>query len=233
MAENGLGPKLGMLAAAAVGIVIIAGLFYTGPSAPPIHTAPPATVAATPAAAPASVAASPNIDLQCLVNHIERPLAPFHFSFKKNTQAINADWEADITPNAINGTVADSTGTRPIHGIWTDRSSWGAAVSTITAPISGPASAIALVRDSSATTRAGTEKVNGAAAVKYIIDTAYDTSADASTMGNILGPGGFIRGTAWVTKDGCPVKFVLDTQMNLPDGGVESQHYESNVTQGR
>ncbi|MFZ0638631.1 MAG: hypothetical protein WAN33_10550 [Candidatus Acidiferrales bacterium] len=50
-------------------------------------------------------------------------------------------------------------------------------------------------------------------------------------IGSLLGQGGFVKGTVWVTKDGCPVKLVLDSQMNLPGGNGEKQHYESNVTQ--
>jgi hypothetical protein len=93
-----------------------------------------------------------------------------------------------------------------------------------------PASTVALVNNSSATTRAGTEKVNGEDTIKYSIDTTSATPSDASLIKNVMGPGGFIKGTAWVTADGCPVKFVIDQEQHLRNGTVETIHYEEAMT---
>lgn len=171
----------------------------------------------------------PGISLQCEADYIQNAPAPFHWSFKKVvTPETNADWEADVTPDAIGGTLIDSSGTRAIHGSRSDTTSWNTSVLILTGPL--PASTFSLVNNSSATERAGTETVNGVDTVKYVIDTANDTPTEASLVRTILGPNGFVKGAAWVTRDGCPVRFVLDVEQHNQDGTVEKEHYEENVT---
>jgi hypothetical protein len=92
--------------------------------------------------------------------------------------------------------------------------------------IGGMASAIALVRNSSATVREGLEKVNGYDAIKYSIDTARGNDSEKSLYQSVLGTGGFQKGTAWVTAQGCPVKLVMDSELHGKDGSVEKIHYE-------
>ena len=189
-----------------------------------------------PAKAAASVASisesdNPGINLQCAAEHIQKAPAQFHWSFKKAvTPDTNADWEADVTQDAIAGTLVDSSSTRPIHGSRLDKTSWNTAVMILTAPL--PASTFALVSNSSATMRAGTEIANGVNATKYTIDTSQETPADASLIRTVLGPGGFVKGSAWVTRDGCPVKFAIDVEQHNKDGSLDDkEHYELNVTQ--
>ena len=228
MPDRGLGPKLGVAAAAIVGIFVLVSLFFAnnattpqpGPAAPINVPVKPSGVAAN----------DPNINLQCLVQHVERATAPFHLSYKKTTQATNSDWETDITPNSINGTLVNGAGSQAIHGVRADGASWGAAVAQVTTPISGSTSTFGLVRNTSATVRTGEQKIGGQDAVEYTIDTGRATSVDAPAIDSVLGQGGFIKGKAWVTKDGCPVKFVLDAEMHLPDGSVEKEHYEEAVS---
>jgi hypothetical protein len=227
MPDTGLGPKLGVVAAAVVGIFILAGLFYKSSTNPPPSPAMPLNI---PVKATGVAADDPNINLQCLVDHVQQAPAPFHLSYKKATQATSSDWETDITPNAINGTIVDGTGTQAIHGDRANGASWGKAVAQVTTPIAGSRSTFALVRNTSATTRAGKDTVNGQSTIEYTIDTGRDTAVDAAAINSLLGSGGFIKGTAWVTKDGCPVKFVLDAEMHMPDGSVEKEHYEEAVT---
>lgn len=181
------------------------------------------------AAAMSSGSSDPRINLQCAADNIQKAPAPFHWSFKKIvTPDMNADWEADVTAEVIGGTLIDSSGTRVIHGTLSDRTSWNTAVMILSGPL--PASTFALVNHSSGIVRAGSENVNGQDTIKYKIDTALDSSADASLIHSVLGAAGFIKGTAWVTSSGCPVKFILDVEQHNQDGTVGREHYEENVT---
>lgn len=172
---------------------------------------------------------NPRVDLQCAAGRIQNAPAPFHWSLKKAvTPDTNTDWEADVTADAIAGTVTDSSGTRAIHGTRSDQTSWNTAVMILTAPL--PASVFALVNNSSGIVRAGRENMNGQDTVKFKIDTSEDTQADASLIHNVFGAGGFVKSTAWVTSKGCPIKFLLDVEQHNQDGTVEKEHYEENVT---
>lgn len=181
--------------------------------------------------APARVASdNPGINLQCDADRIRKAPAPFHWSYGKIVPPLtNADWEADITPDSITGTFMDSSGKRAIHGLRSDGTSWNTAVSLLTAPL--PASTFALVTNSPATVRAGPENVNGENTIKYAIDTTRATGGEAGLIKSVLGSNGFIKGAAWVTREGCPVKFVLDVAQHNADGTVRKEHYEANVTQ--
>ncbi len=188
-----------------------------------------ATVGAT-SATSSSSSDNPGIDLQCAADRIQKAPTPFHWSFKKVVPPMtNADWEADVTPDSIAGTLIDSSGTRAIHSVRSDSTSWNTAVLVLTGPL--PASTFALVNNSSATVRAGSENVNGENTIKYAIDTSLDTPTDASLIRSVLGANGFVKGSAWVTRAGCPVKFVLDVEDHFKDGTVQKEHYEANVTQ--
>ena len=193
------------------------------------HGRPAEPAAATATAAATAASDNPGIDLQCVANHIGKAPAPFHWSYKKKVIGLSdADWEAEVTPDSIAGTFIDSSGTHSIHGARSDGTSWNTAVMILTGPL--PASTFALVNNSSATVRAGTQDINDRHAIRYSIDTSQDTPADASLIRSVLGVGGFIKGTAWVTAEGCPVSFSLDVEQHNQDGTVEREHYEENVT---
>lgn len=182
----------------------------------------------TTAARPAN-SDNPGINLQCLADRLRKAPAPFHWSFKKIvTPDTNADWEADVTTDAIGGTLIDGSGTRAIQGSRSDATSWNTAVLILTGPL--PTSTLSLVENSSATKRAGPENVNSVNAIKYAIDSSRDTAAEASLIRSVLGPKGFVKGQAWVTGDGCPVRFVLDAEQHNRDGTVEKGHYELNLS---
>lgn len=184
------------------------------------------------AGAPSAAAGSDHaeIDLQCAAERIRKAPAPFHWSYKKEVIGLSAvDWEADITPDSIAGTSIDSSGTRAIHAARSDNTSWNTAVLTLTGPL--PASTFALVNNSSAIVRDGIENENGQNAIKYTIDTTHATGGETNLIKSVLGANGFIKGTAWVTPQGCPVKFVLNVEQHNNDGTVERQHHEANVTQ--
>lgn len=189
-----------------------------------------ASVPATMVAVAAQKSDVPGINLQCDVNHIRNAPAPFHWSFKKvATPDTNADWEANITQDSIAGAYIGASGARAIHAARSDATAWNTASLALTGPL--PASAFALVNHSSAIVRAGAENVNGENTIKYTIDTSRDAPADASLIRNVLGVNGFIRGSAWVTPGGCPVRFVLDVEQHNGDGTVQKERYEANVTQ--
>jgi hypothetical protein len=72
--------------------------------------------------------------------------------------------------------------------------------------------------------------VNGYRTIHYSIDTARFDSAERGILGPTLGPGGFEKGDAWVTSDGCPAKLVLDSEMHNRDGSLlETIHYEESM----
>ena len=182
----------------------------------------------TSAARPAN-SDNPGINLQCLADQLRKAAAPFHWSFKKVvTPDTNADWEADVTADAIGGTLIDGSGTRAIQGSRSDATSWNTAVLILTAPL--PTSTFALVDNSSATKPAGSENANSVNAIRYAIDTSQDTPAEASLIQSVLGPNGFVKGAAWVTREGCPVKFTLNVEQHNHDGTIQKEDYELNLS---
>lgn len=216
----------GCILLAAVCLICLAFGCNNAPSRSPLGASTPAPLTA---AAPPSNRDGPGINLQCTAERMQNAPAPFHWSFKKIVSPdTNADWEADVTADAIDGTFIDSSGTRAIHGARSDQTSWNTAVMLLWAPL--PASAFALVNNSSGVARAGRENMNGQDTLKLRIDTSEDTQADASLIHSLLGADGFVKGRAWVTSTGCPIKFVLDVEQHNRDGTSEREHYEENVT---
>lgn len=218
---------LWLLASPAVALLLTVTFACNHRSAHQGQRDPQEMAARTAAASPRSEGVE--INLQCDADRIRNAPAPFHWSFRKTVPPLtSADWEADVTPNSIAGTVIDSSGTHAIHGARPDSTSWDTAVMILAEPL--PTSAFALVNNSSGIERAGTESVNGQDTIKYTIDTSHDTAADASLIRSVLGAAGFIKGAAWVNARGCPVKFVLDVEQHNNDGSVQKEHYEASVT---
>lgn len=92
--------------------------------------------------------------------------------------------------------------------------------------VSGAATTFVLINGTSAKSREGDEKVNGYDAIRYSEDTARGTAMENVLYRSTLGPGGFEKGAVWVTSNGCPVKFIVDSEMHLNDGSVQKDHYE-------
>jgi hypothetical protein len=222
-----MGMKLGAGVAAVIGVAIVANVAKKS-SKTPVATAQVAA-RTTAQSAPGTAADGPGINLECVPDQIRAAPAPFHYSFKKDTTSMGpVSIEADVSSDTISGTTVDTAGTRPIQGMRTDSSSWNLAVLVVGGPL--PASTFALVNNSSARSFAGPDGVDGFDTVKYVFDTANDTTADAGLINSVMGPGGFIKGNVWVTRDGCPVKFALDGEMHLKDGSVDKEHYELAIT---
>jgi len=95
-----------------------------------------------------------------------------------------------------------------IHGVRSDADSWQSAWMNLGA-ISGLASSFSLVRNSDSNLREGTEHINGFDAIRYSVDTTRATGVETGLYRATLGPGGFEKGTVWVTSQGCPVKLSL------------------------
>jgi hypothetical protein len=168
------------------------------------------------------------IDLNCVMDHIQNPPEAFHYSYLK--QSSNpVEEQADITPQTIDGSFKNSSAARPLHGVRSDPQSWQSAWSGLMG-ISSMSSAIAVIRSSSAITRQGSEKMNGYDTVKYSIDTVHADPVEQGLYRTVFGAGGFEKGTAWVTSEGCPVKLVLDEELHGNNGNVENVHYEVAMT---
>jgi hypothetical protein len=176
----------------------------------------------------AASATDTSLDLNCVIDHIQNPTDSFHYSYKKTGDNL-VDEEADITPQLIDGSFTNGSGTHPVHSAKTDSGGWQMAWSGLMG-ISGMSSTIALVNHSSAMLRQGPESVNGYDAVKYSVDTTQTSGADASLYKATLGDGGFEKGTIWVGAGGCPVKLSLDSEMHLNNGSVDKVHYEESMT---
>jgi hypothetical protein len=176
------------------------------------------------AVTPPDSGTGPGIDLNCVYDHIVNPPESFHYSYKKISD-YPVTQEADITPETIDGSFTNAGGTHPVHGVKSDQQSWSGALAGMTA-VSGMSSTIAIVNHSSAMVKEGTEKVNGYDTVKYSIDTSRATTAEVGLYKATLGDGGFEKGEAWVTAQGCPVKLSLDSQSVLHNGQVDKQHYD-------
>jgi hypothetical protein len=173
-------------------------------------------------AATAKISAEPDIDLNCVINHIQNPPESFHYAFK--TESDNA-WveEADVTPQQIDGTFSNNSVSTPqqFHGTPRETSSNLMAIGRM-------ASLFATVHNTSAVVNEGEERgVNSYDTVKYSIYTARATASERGLYNSILGPGGSEKGTVWVTSQGCPVRIVLDEELHAKDGSLAGKsHYE-------
>ena len=181
-------------------------------------------------AAPAQNAKGPGINLNLVVARLQKPPDSFHYSLKKTGQPDFTDDEADVTPEVIDGTFTTNASnvnkppiTGKVHAVSSNQDDWGFAVGSL-GGIMGLAGAGGFIDESAV--REGTEQVNGYDTTKYSVDT---TRLDASQTSIMLGAGSLIKGTAWVTSDGCPVKMTLDEELHQTDGSVRKTHYEEDI----
>lgn len=171
--------------------------------------------------------ADPGIDLHCVMDRLQNPNESFHYSYKKDsTNPVHQ--EADVTPQSIDGFRVDAEGQQqPLHAARSDNQNWQGALTGLMG-ISGMASTIAVVNHGSAMKReTDGDDMNGYKTIHYSIDTARFDATERKLLGSTMGPGGFEKGDAWVTSQGCPVKLVLDDEMHNRDGSLlEKIHYE-------
>ena len=172
----------------------------------------------------------PGIDLNCVYKHLQNPPESFHYVYKKTgSNGFNVDQEADFTPQTIDGFRLEPTGTHhPLHATRPDSSSWQAALAGLTG-ISGMSGTVSTFNHNSAMRRESDGgQVNGYETIHYSVDTARWDETTRQILGSMtLGPGGFDKGDAWVTNEGCPVKLALDDEMHNKDGSLIGKvHYE-------
>jgi len=188
-------------------------------AADPTSESPQKTVRTT------KISTGPEIDLNCVINHIQNPPESFHYAFKVES---DNPWEeeADVTPETIAGSFKNNSlpDRQKFHGAPRE-------VSSNLLAIGRMASLFATVRGTSAVVNEGPEKnVNSYSTFKYSIDTARGSAAEQSLFRNVLGPGGFEKGAAWVTSDGCPVRILLDEELHSKDGSTLGKaHYEERM----
>jgi hypothetical protein len=163
----------------------------------------------------------PDIDLNCVVRHIQSPPESFHYSF---SDVSDNSWkeDADVTPQNIDGSFMNNSLPNPqvFHGPPQQ-------VSSNLMAIGRMASIFSTVHVTSAVVNQGPERKNGYDTVKYSIDTARGNNTEQKLFNSILGPGGFEKGNVWLTSQGCPVQIALDEEIHGKDGSlVGKAHYE-------
>ncbi len=166
----------------------------------------------------------PGIDLNCVIDHIQNPKESFHYSYKK-TDDSPVIQEADITPQTIDGSFTNGTFSNTVHGVRSDSDGWRQAWAGMTG-VAGMAGTVALINHSSAMVMEGKASVNGYDTIHYSIDTARGNYAELGLYKSTLGNGGFEKGEAWVTSEGCPVKLTLASETHMNNGQVDKTLYE-------
>jgi hypothetical protein len=169
----------------------------------------------------ATSSARADIDLNCVVSHIQSPPESFHYSLK---DVSDNPWQedAEVTPQNIDGTFMSNSlpGPQAFHGPPQQ-------VSSNLMAIGRMASIFSTVHGTAAVTNQGAEKKNGYDTVKLSIDTAQGSSTEQGLFKSVLGPGGFEKGNVWVTSQGCPVQISLDEEIHRNDGSLAGKaHYE-------
>jgi hypothetical protein len=182
------------------------------------------------AAVSAKVNRNPGINLNCVYDRLQNPPESFHYLYKKDGSD-HVEQQADVTPQTIDGSRRSSDGSlQALHGVRSDTQSWQSALAGLTA-IAGMSSTVATVNHSDAMKlEQDGVQVNGYNTIYYTIDTARFDTAARQILGPTMGPGGFEKGEAWVTSEGCPVKLVLDLEMHKNDGSLlENVHYQESM----
>jgi hypothetical protein len=136
--------------------------------------------------------------------------------------------EADITPQTMDITIRDKSGSHQYHGVRSDEASWNRAVLDLSnLQITRMSSVLVTLNDSSAIVQHGSESMNGYDTTKFSIDTANASSSDRRKFETLFGNGSFEKGTVWAPPDGCAVKLVLDEAVQV-GGSLNKAHYEIN-----
>jgi hypothetical protein len=206
-------------------VVVLAFVSMWGCNSAPSKTVDPGSESSQKSVAAAKHSADPDIDLNCVVEHIQNPPESFHYAFKAES---DNPWqeEADVTPQRIDGSFSNSSLPTPQQFHGTPRE-----VSSNLMAIGRMASLFATVRNTSAVVNEGAENgVNSYNTIKYSIDTARGTAPEQALYTSILGPHGFEKGAVWVTSQGCPVRIVLDEELHSKDGSLAGKtHYEEAI----
>ena len=173
-----------------------------------------------------SESAGSHVDLMCIAERINNPPEPFHYSYKYNDASTSVSKEADITPQTMEITIKDQSGSHSFHGVHSDEVSWNSAVLDLSGlGLSAMMSRFDALNGTSAIVRQASESMNGYESTRYAVDTNSASAADQRTFAALFGTGAFEKGTVWVPADGCAVKLVLDERMSF-GGKLKDAHYE-------
>jgi len=162
-----------------------------------------------------------DIDLNCVMSHIQSPPETFHYTFKVES---DNPWQEDavVTPQNVTGTFMNNSLPKP-----QDFQGPPQQVASNMMGIGRMASIFSTIHMTAAVVSEGAEQKNGYAAVRYSVDTSRGTPTEQGLFKSILGPGGFEKGTVWAISEGCPVQIVLDEELHAKDGSVQGKsHYE-------
>jgi hypothetical protein len=170
--------------------------------------------------------AGAHIDVMCIGDRINNPPEAFRYSYKYTDANRWVEDEAEITPQAMDITIKDKSGSHTFHGMRSDEGSWNSAVLDLShLNITAMSARLDALNDSSAIVQQGRETVNGYDTAKYSIDTGSANSSDRQKFETLFGKGASEKGTAWMAPDGCVAKFTLDETIVQGDA-LNKAHYE-------
>ncbi|HEY4052359.1 MAG TPA: hypothetical protein VGL74_01360 [Terriglobales bacterium] len=176
--------------------------------------------------ASASEESGAHIDVMCIADRINNPPEAFHYSYKYTTAANSLNEDADITPQAMDITIGDGSGSHSYHGVRSDEASWNSAVLDLSSLSLTAMSARMNSLNGSAVVHNGLETVNGYNTTKYTIDTTSANSSDQQQFETLFGKSSFDKGTVWIGPDDCAVRLLLDEGLWQQDGSIKKTHWE-------
>jgi hypothetical protein len=166
------------------------------------------------------------VEVMCMGDLIDKPAEAFHYSFRYTDASMVVEKQADITPQSLDITIADKSGSHKYHAVRSDEASWNSAVLGLSGQgVTTMSTRLHSLNGTSAIAGHGKEPVNGYTAAKYSIDTTSANSSNKQRFEMFFGKRSFETGTAWMGEDGCAVKLVLDEGV-LQNDKVETHHYE-------
>ena len=182
----------------------------------------------------ANASAADHLDVGCMLDHVQRPVEPFHYSYKYADVSRKLDEEADVTPQSIDIDIIDKSGTRRYHRAFVPTSKAGTTQCSTSPSLSftGMMGRMAGYDGTSVVRARGAEQMNGYSVTRYEIDSGGANPADRDTFITLFGAGSFDKGTIWMGSDGCAVKVLLDEGLSQPNGPVEKRHFEINRLKG-
>ncbi len=187
---------------------------------------------------------------KALMDSIQKPTSPFHFSYKGqkniNSRVLQDDpqakpeiglieLDAEVTPDELDIKSTRGKKTSETKAKKSDELGWGLAQMELTGTLAHP---MMLMAFAGAVGRsAGTESVGSVAADKYDFDSSTATGAQkagfamvAAMMGGKVKTNS-IKGSVWVDKaTGRTVKFNMDSEMSASSGNSWNEHDELLVT---
>lgn len=168
-----------------------------------------------------------HIDVMCIGDRINAPTESFRYSYKYADASGSVEDAADVTPQTLDITITDKSGSHSYHGVRSNEASWNGAVLDLSnLSITAMSARLDSLNGTSSIVSQGAQAMNGYPATKYSIDTTSANSSDRKTFETLFGPGSFEKGTIWMGQDGCVAKLVLDEGFSQMNGGVEKRHYE-------